>query len=585
MSSGMKRLAWFLAAAVLFVAALFALVSALIPRDALESRMGEQIAGWTGREVSLRGEPEIGFFPLRVTLNDVEVGGPPGMEDAGIVSMDSLTGRIRLLPLIIGRVEVDSFTMVRPRIHLVRAEDGRRNWEFDSGAAALQLAFSGDVPLGEFRVEGGSVLYQDRKAGGEERLDSVDLTLEWTSVRNPIAIEGSGIWRGEQVRFSAGATAPFAYLNGSTTPFEARIDAAPIGIVLGGEASDYPRLQLASALRLTTPSLRGFASWLGSPLGSGSTFGATSLFGTALLRDNVLSVADAEVTLDGNRATGALKIAAGPTPDFSGTLAFGALDLSPYFFGLSEALALGPDWRRVPLPTGGFGDMSADVRLSAESVKLGDFSAGSTAASVTLRDSRLEIGLARAAIGTGGLSGDLTVAASADGAEVATQMRATEVRVAETAPFLGLPASLSGVASVAVDLTAHGRDLGALVETLSGKAEVKVEDGVVPLFGLAEIAASGAAAPAASGVSPRPVESAAIGLSFLNGVGTVERANVVAASYSATAGGWVGLADGGLSVNGLVKPGAPGAVATTATPFTIEGTLRNPVARRHAMAN
>ncbi len=86
------------------------LIVVLLPRDVLKTRIGEQIAGWTGREVSLRGDPKIGLFPLRVTLDDVEVGGPAGMDDAQILSMDRLTGRIRLLPLIIGRVEVSSFT-------------------------------------------------------------------------------------------------------------------------------------------------------------------------------------------------------------------------------------------------------------------------------------------------------------------------------------------------------------------------------------------------------------------------------------------------------------------------------------------
>ena len=48
---------------LLAAVALFALLVALVPREALKTRIGEQIAGWTGRDVSLRGEPEIGFFP------------------------------------------------------------------------------------------------------------------------------------------------------------------------------------------------------------------------------------------------------------------------------------------------------------------------------------------------------------------------------------------------------------------------------------------------------------------------------------------------------------------------------------------
>ena len=417
--------------------------------------------------------------------------------------MDRLTGTIRLVPLLIGRVEIDSFTMVRPLIRLVRDSDGRRNWAFDTGAAALQLAFAGDVPLGEFRIEDGTVVYEDGQTGDSERLDSVDLTVEWPSVRNPISVEGSGIWRGEAVTFSGNASAPFAYLNGATTPVEARIEAAPINVTLTGEAEDYPRMRLSGALKLSTPSLRRFASWLGSPLGPGSTLGQSGLFGTASLRDSVLSVADAEFTLDGNSASGALKIVAGSKPDIAGTLAFGALDLTPYFANFSAALSLGPDWRRVMLPTDWFAELSADIRLSADSVKLGAFSAGSTAASVSLRDRRLEVGLARAAFETGDLSGDLTVSDDgASGAAVAAQLRANEVSLAETAPFLGLPSTMSGTASVVVDLTAHGADLGSLVGSLGGTADLRVIDGAVPLLGLSEVAAPKSGATAAAPADP-----------------------------------------------------------------------------------
>ena len=343
-----------------------------MPREALKAQIGEQIASWTGRDVSLRGEPEISLFPaLRVTLNDVHVGGPEDMDNSEILSMDRLTGTIRLLPLIIGRIEVGSYTMVRPLVRLVRDEEGRRNWEFDSGAAALQLAFAGDVPLGDFSLEGGTVVFEDRQSGENERLDSVNLAIDWPSVRQPIAVGGSGIWRGEQVNISIDAKAPFAFVNGGSTPLEARIESAPISAIFTGQADDYPLPKLAGALKLSTPSLRRFASWLGSPIGPGSTLGPASGFGTAMFDANGLSVENAEFTLDGNDASGALKVAVSPKLDIAGTLAFNALDLSPYFAGLSTAMSTTSDWRHVALATDWFADVNADVRLSASSVRLG----------------------------------------------------------------------------------------------------------------------------------------------------------------------------------------------------------------------
>ena len=583
----MKRVAWIFAAVLLSALALFALLVALVPREALKAQIGEQIASWTGRDVSLRGEPEISIFPaLRVILNDVHVGGPEGMDDAEILSMDRLTGTVRLLPLLIGRIEVGSYTMVRPLVRLVRDAEGRRNWDFDSGAAALQLAFQGDVPLGDFTLEGGTVVYEDRQSGGNERIDSVSLAIDWPSVRQPIAVDGTGIWRGEQVTVSVDANAPFAFLNGGSTPLETRVEAAPISAIFSGQADDYPLPKLGGALKLSTPSLRRFVSWLGSPLGPGSTLGQASGFGTASFDGNGLSVESAEFTLDGNDASGALNIALSPKLDITGTLAFNALDISPYFAGLAAMMSTTTDWRRVALLTDWFGTMNSDIRLSASTVRLGELTASDAAASVSLRDGRLEVGLARAIFGGGSLTGNLAMTDSANASEAAVeaQLRANDIAFALAASTLGLPQAISGTASVLVDVSTRGTDLGSLVGELSGTARLSVKDGAVPLFGLADVAAA-AGGPAnplpAEGLAATAVNSASAGFSFSGGVGMLQRANVVAPSYSADMQGWIGLLDGTLGLNGTLKPGAVGSIASPATApvgFTIDGTLAAPVA-------
>ena len=61
------------------------------------------------------------------------------------------------------------------------------------------------MPLGDFSLEGGTVVFEDRQSGDSERLDSVNLSIDWSSVRNRSPIEGAGIWRGEQVIVSAEA--------------------------------------------------------------------------------------------------------------------------------------------------------------------------------------------------------------------------------------------------------------------------------------------------------------------------------------------------------------------------------------------
>jgi uncharacterized protein involved in outer membrane biogenesis len=580
----MKRIAWILGAVALAVVILAVLLILLLPRESLKTGIGEQIAAWTGRDVSLRGEPEISFFPeLTVTLSDVQVGGPASMSDAGIVSMDRLTGTVRVLPLIIGRVEIGSYRLVRPLIRLVRDDTGARNWAFDSGAAALQLAFAGDVPLGDFVVEDGTLVYQNRRDGVIERLDSVNLSVEWPSFRQPLVISGSAIWRGEQVAFSATAEAPFEFIQGETTALEARLDSVPLAMVFNGNADELNTPRLSGELSLVTPSLRGFAAWLGSPIGPGSTLGPASLSGAASYSGGLLSVENAQLALDGNTASGAVSVSASAKPDVTGTLAFPSLDLTPYFVGMAAALR-SDGWRTAGLGTEWFADLTADIRLSADSVQLGGLRFGETAASASLRDARLEIGLAEAAFSGGAISGDIAVTNAAGGSEtIEAQLRATDFDLALAAPALGLPPSLAGTASVAIDLTGKGKNFGELVGGMRGMSTLAVGNGAIPLLGVAEIAAGGGrdGSPPVDPSGASPVNDLAARLAFAGGAASLEEARIVAPGFSAAASGRIGLLDGSLDLAGNVQP----TTATTPIPFALEGTLARPVPSLVAATN
>jgi hypothetical protein len=137
-----------------------------------------------------------------------------------------------------------------------------------------------------------------------------------------------------------------------------------------------------------------------------------------------------------------------------------------------------------------------------------------------------------------------------------------------------------------VDLAGHGREFGSLASNLGGSADFSVQNGSFPLFGIAEVAAAGAAP------TPQPVLSAAptqIGVlaakfAFSNGMAHLEGATIIAPAFTAEAKGSIGLLDGRLSLNGSAVPAAESA-AGKPVPFTIEGTLIQPQARALAFSN
>ena len=190
---------------------------------------------------------------------------------------------------------------------------------------------------------------------------------------------------------------------------------------------------------------------------AGSTLGPAKLAGTAEFRDRILSVENAELSLDGNVATGALKITAAAAPDITGTLAFPALDLTPYFDGITTSLRAGADWRQLKFGTDWLRDLTADIRLS----RIGSDRIASLRHQRGERDVEgraAEIGVAEAAFGAGSLAGSLAVAdvPNMPEANIEAQVHATGVDLAQTASSLGLPADMTGAASMVVDIAGAG---------------------------------------------------------------------------------------------------------------------------------
>jgi uncharacterized protein involved in outer membrane biogenesis len=212
---------------------------------------------------------------------------------------------------------------------------------------------------------------------------------------------------------------------------------------------------------------------------------------------------------------------------------------------------------------------------------------GQTAASISLRDGRLAIGIGEAAFSGGSLSGDLSVSdePARPGAATQVKLRATDLDLAAAAPAFGLPERLSGKAVIATDIGSAGETFGSIVRGLTGTGRITVQGGSLPLLGIAELAVAGGGDVSAKPFGLTPVTELFAGFSFAGGTAILEQSRAVAPGFSAAAKGWIALIDGSLGLNGTVQAKRPGAAVPPPMPFTIDGTLARPVARPLALAN
>jgi AsmA protein len=119
-----------LAGAVVVVAAgLFALWLSVNPNDYKE-QIAAAVKQSTGRDLSLTGRMHLSVFPwVALELGPGSLGNPPGFGEGGFLAFNHAALRVRLLPLLAKRLEMERVDIDGLDLRLSRNAAGMGNWE------------------------------------------------------------------------------------------------------------------------------------------------------------------------------------------------------------------------------------------------------------------------------------------------------------------------------------------------------------------------------------------------------------------------------------------------------------------------
>ena len=129
----MTRLRKWVGIAVIGLVLLAVLAAALLPSlvnlDRYRSLLAQRIGKMVGREVTL-GALRVSLWQgIGAEATGVQVSQAPGFGSEPFLTAEGMRVRVQFLPLLQGQVKVASAVLDRPRIRLVRAQDGR--WSVD----------------------------------------------------------------------------------------------------------------------------------------------------------------------------------------------------------------------------------------------------------------------------------------------------------------------------------------------------------------------------------------------------------------------------------------------------------------------
>lgn len=187
------RLLLWLAALLLAVAAAGIVAIVSIDPNQHKDWIAAKVLERTGRALSLEGDIAIGWYPwLELEVHELSLGNAPGFGDGVFLHADYARVRVKTLPLLRNKYEIDTAQARGARVNLARNEQGVANWE-DLAAAdgeeapgrAWSEALSATL-IGGVAVEDAIVVWDDRQAATRYEVSELNATVGELKYGEPI---------------------------------------------------------------------------------------------------------------------------------------------------------------------------------------------------------------------------------------------------------------------------------------------------------------------------------------------------------------------------------------------------------------
>ncbi len=337
----MKKLFYGLLGLLVLVVAAALIGPSFVDWNAHKGRLTAEVRKLTGQTLVIDGDVSLTVLPApALSAKNVRLANMAGGSAKNFIELRELRVRVALMPLLQGKVQLESVSLVAPTVVLEVLPDGRKNWEFalagvrrPEGAPTVPSESGGlaaQIQVDSFIIEDGTLIYRDGRTGSEERVERINAEIVAGSLRGPFTAKGNATARGVSSAFDL-------YLGqlvgDGATPFKLRLRLPEPGA----------RIELAGALSIHADSLqvRGKLKSEGDDLGavlSTLTRGAVPAPGAMLAQgyklaaemtasSRELNIADLNLQLGDTSLAGEVTARWGAPMELSVALAAGQIDL------------------------------------------------------------------------------------------------------------------------------------------------------------------------------------------------------------------------------------------------------------------
>jgi len=529
---------------------------------ALRSDIEEQIRATTGLAVQSHGPAVLVVLPEpHVNIENVRFSDPSG---ALTVETPMLKGYFRILPLLLGRLEIASASLFDADLTIdldghPLPSDSAIGRAADARPASPQAERTDTTKLGVLTFINGRAHLKTRSSFKEELLSNINATLDWRQMGAAAQLAGSLDFHEQSVDLSAWIAKPVDLLRGGPSDINLRIEAPALSFSSRGRLSNEPQFHYAGTIESTTPSLRALLELVDHPLPLPGPFADLVLSSNVVIDDDSAAFSDLHLEIDGNRLEGTLALQhLGEKPVLSGTLATGLLTVTPWLERLPPARDGSGDWSSEPFSFAPTNLADLDLRISASRLRLPPIELQDAAISIMTREDRLELVVPAAKAYQGAFKGRASLKLEPE--QLAFRANATLSGLdlsAFSADFFG-QRRFGGLVTGTVNLEGGGDTLLTVMRSLEGHIQANVLQGEIDGLALDQ---------ALRHLEKRPLALLAsihggrtyydegnLGLNVAHGVANIEDGLLQSQSLRIALGGQADIGDRTLKLHAVVTP-------------------------------
>lgn len=531
MARPFKFLLWFVGAFVaLFLLATVALTLFFDPNDFREQISGA-VKDRTGRDLTIEGDISLDVFPwLAVKVGEAHLGNSPGFGDEPMVSVESASFSVRLLPVIvkqevvIGGADIDGL-----RLNLAINERGVSNWsDLITDAPSDDSDVEGDsassVDVNSVDINRASVSYTNAETGETILLDDINLkvgrfTTDGTFVPidaslnfdiRPAALSGnvnlemslafdasSGVMNLQDVDVSgdvAGVAAIESTMSFTTEAVEVStresrvtlepIDLTMLDIHIGAAVEPFSyeeRITPSAAVTIDEFSPRDVMKLFdveAPETADPSALSRLKVAANAQLTTTAIDLKNVVIEFDETTVEGSLSVPRLPTGTYQFDLVGDVIDLAGYMEPASDTVAADSDDAvPVDIPVDLIKSLNTRGKLTMTRATLGDIVFENVTLGLTSGGGKLRISPVSSDLFGGSYNGDVRIDVSGSAPALSVNEKIEGVDIASLAKAMFDQENVTGSIDGTFTLSGRGKDSDAIQRALSGNMALTLKDG------------------------------------------------------------------------------------------------------------